>query len=107
MPYRQESGPVHSTPPMRGGEVDLGTDRNDAGRVDRGMAGVVVPLDMLQVDRIRNARHLVELAGVGPEVGEVHQALEVALEVADVDGVETHQGGEQPPVGFGNAVTNQ
>src|SRR3546814_5501759 len=71
------------------------------------MASVVVVLDVMQVHRVGDTGHLVELAGVAPQVGVVDETLPVALEVAVVDRIEAHQRGEQAPVGFGHPVAQQ
>ena len=83
-------------------EVDQRPDRHDPGRIDTAVAAVIVTLDMVEVHRLGDARHLIEIAQVIPEIGIVDDAPHVALEVAVVDRVETHQRGEQPPVGFRN-----
>src|SRR3546814_9356889 len=49
------------------------------------MAAVVVVLDVVQVDGLGDARHLVEFARVVPQVGIVAESPQVALEVAVVD----------------------
>src|SRR3546814_8443562 len=45
---------------VRGGIVDGRALRHDAARVHRGMAAVVVVLDVVQVDGLGDARHPVE-----------------------------------------------
>jgi hypothetical protein len=71
------------------------------------VAAVVVVLDVAEIDGLGDARVLVELAGVGPEVPIVDEPPEVALEVADIDGIEADQRREQPPVGLGERVAGQ
>ena len=66
------------------------------------VAAVIVPLDVVEAHGLGDAGHLVEIAQVIPEIRIVDDAPQVALEVAVVDRVETHQRGEQPPVGFGD-----
>ena len=70
-------------------------------------AHVVVALDVLHVHGLGDARHLIELAGVAPEIGIVGEVAPVALEVVVVDRIEAHQGGEGPPVGLGDAPAGQ
>jgi hypothetical protein len=71
------------------------------------VAAVVVVLDVVEVDGLGDARVLVQLARVGPQVRVVDEPPEVALEVADIDRIEADQGGEQPPVGLGEPVAEQ
>src|SRR5690606_5065135 len=54
-----------------------------------------------------DAGPLVQLAQVAGQVRVVGDAPQVALEVAVVDRVEAHQGGEQPPVRLGEAFAEQ
>ena len=49
-------------------EVLLRAERDDAGRVDRLVAGVVVALDVVEVHRLGDARRLVEFEHVSEEV---------------------------------------
>src|SRR3546814_14091304 len=65
---------------VRGGVVDGRAFRHDAARVHRGMAAVVVVLDVVQVDGLGDARHLVESARVVSQVGIVAESTPVALE---------------------------
>ena len=83
---------------MRKCEVDHGSYGNDAGGIDGAMTLVVVPLDVPQVDRVRDPGHLIELAQVTRQVRIVGDAAPVALEVAHLVGVKTQQRREQPPV---------
>ena len=71
------------------------------------MAGVVVVLDVVHVDGFGHALVLVQVTRVRPQVGIVRNPFQVALEVTHVDRVETHQGGEQPPVGLGQSASEQ
>ena len=87
---------------MRRGEVELGAERHDAGRVHLALAAVVVPLDVIDADGLGDARHLIEIAEIIRQVRVVGDAAQVALEVAVIDRVEADQRGEQPPVGFGH-----
>src|SRR5690606_14619416 len=43
----------------------------------------------------------------GPQVGVLRQALQVALEVAVIDGIEADQGREEAPVRLGDAIAHQ
>jgi hypothetical protein len=49
------------------------------------VAAVVVVLDVVEVDRRRDARNLVQLARIGPKLRVVDKAPLVAFDVADID----------------------
>src|SRR3546814_8782078 len=80
---------------------------HDAAGVHRLMASVVVVLDVMQVHCVGDTGHLVELAGVAPQVGVVDETLPVALEVAVGDRLEAYMSGEQGTGGFGHPVAQQ
>jgi len=80
-------------------EIELGPDRDDAGRIQLRQVQVVAPDEVIEVDRRGNPWRLVEVAQVRLEVVVVDQAPPVAAEQAVVDKVEAHQRGERPPVG--------
>src|SRR5690606_27474445 len=86
--------------PMRALQVQHRPQRHNAVGVDGGMTAVVMLLDVVEIHHVSNTLPLVQLAGVGPEVNVVRQPLQVALEVAVVDGIEADQGGEEAPVRF-------
>ena len=88
-------------------EIDDRPRRHDAAGVDGGVAAVVVVFDVIHVDGLGHPRDLVEVSGVAPEVGIVDDSPEVAFEVTDIDRVETDQGREEPPIGFGQGVADE
>src|SRR5258707_10234759 len=90
-----------------GGEIDRGTLRDDPCRIDRRVTGVVVPLDLIEVDGIGDARDLVQLAQIVPQIWIVDDAPQIALEVTVVNRVEADEGGEQAPISFGHARSSQ
>ena len=92
---------------MRRRIIDLRPDRHDARRVDRRVAAVIVRLDVVQVDRLGHARHLVEVAQVVRQVRIVGDPPQIALEMPDIDRIETDERREQPPVGLGDAVPDK
>ena len=71
------------------------------------MHQVVVALDVVEVDRVAEARRLEEVTGVGPEHRQLGELGAVALEVAVIDGVEAGERGEQADVGLGDRVADQ
>ena len=83
------------------------SDRHDPRRIDRLVAHVIVPGDMVEIHRLRHAGHLVELARIAPEVRIVDQPPAVALEVAVIDRVEAEERGREPPVRLGQPVAHQ
>ncbi len=87
--------------------LKVGARRDDAGRVDVALHHVVVPLDVVEVDSISEARRLEEVARVRPQHRHLAELLAVALEVAVVHGVEAHQGDEEAHVGLGDGVAHQ
>ena len=62
------------------------------------MARVIVTLDVEEVDRLGDARPMIELAEIAAQRRIVPDLPQVALEVAKIDGIEADQRGEQPPV---------
>ena len=92
---------------MRSRKIDLRTHWDNAGRIDSFVAAIVVRLDVIHVDRLGDARLLVEVAEIGGKVGVVGDAIQVALEVAYVDGIKAHYRREQAPVGLRDGVARQ
>ena len=92
---------------MRRGKIELRSERHDAAGIDLFVAAVIVPLDVIHVHGLGHARHLVEITEIVREVRIVGDPAQVAFEMADIDGVETHQRGEEPPVRFGRDVADQ
>ena len=66
-----------------------------------------MPLEVVEVYRVGDARELVDVAHVAGQVGEVFQALAVALEVPVVYRVEAYQRGEQADIGLGQTLPQQ
>ena len=85
---------------MRGGEIQFRADWNDAAWVDGLMTAVIVPADVIEVHGLGDARQLEQIPSVAPEVRIIDQSAQIAFEMAEVDGIETNQGGEETPVGF-------
>src|SRR6056297_141304 len=82
-------------------EVQVRTDGDDTLRVERVVAAVVVLRDVVHVDRLGDARELVQFLQVVPEVRVVDDAAAVALEVGVVDGVEADERDEHRDVSLG------
>ena len=56
-------------------EVEAGAFGYDAGRINRRMAVVVVPLNVVEVDSLRDTRVLVKVAQVIRQIGEIHEKI--------------------------------
>ena len=95
------------SPVVRRGEVELRSDRNDTGRVHLTLAAVVMPLDLLDADRLGDARNLIEIAHIVRQIREFVDVPPVAFEVRVIDGIEAYQSTKQPPVGLRNRIANQ
>ena len=63
--------------------------------------------DVVHVDRACHAGHLVQFPQVAWQVRIVGNAADIAFEMANVDGVEAKQGGEESPIRFGDDFANQ
>jgi hypothetical protein len=77
------------------------SDRNDAARVEPGMAHIMVVLDVQEIDGLPDIGVLVERARIVPKSGVVCERPAVALEIPVIDGIKPHQGCEQTDFGFG------
>src|SRR5260370_16195239 len=76
---------------VRRQEIKLGSDGDDAGRVDRRVASIIVPLDMREIYGRGDSCVLVEYPGVIPEIGIVDDPPKIAFEMPDIDGIEPHE----------------
>ncbi len=70
---------------MRGSIGNSRPFRNDADRVHRVMAAVVVVFDVGDVDSRRDAWMLMQIAEISREVRIVGDATEIAFEVSDIN----------------------
>src|SRR5918995_1304202 len=96
-----------SCPAVRPGEVQDRTLRHDAGGVDALVAPVVMLLYVVHIYGLSHTRLLIQVSQISPQVGIVHDAPQVALEVSVVNGVEAHERGKHAPVGLRYAVATQ
>src|SRR5260221_2060375 len=85
-------------------EVELRPDGDNARRVERRVALIIVPLDMREIDGRSDARVLVELAGIISEVRVVDEPPHIAFEMPYIDGIKAHERCEQPPIRFSQAL---
>ena len=93
--------------PVRGREVQFRPDWNNAGRVDRLVAGIVMPADMIEVYRRSNPGELKQIAGVTPEIGIIDEPAQITFEVADIDGIETDERSKETPIGLDRSVAEK
>ena len=85
---------------MRAQQVHRGTDGDNTGRIDVIMREVVMPLDVIEIYRVRNAGHLIEVFEVTGQIRVVDDAPEVAFEMSMIDGVKPDEGDKESPIGF-------
>ena len=76
---------------VRGGEVLIRAKRNDTCRIDVFVGDVVMPLDVIEVHGAGDTAGLIKVFEIAEEVGVVDDSPDVALEMAVVDGVESHE----------------
>jgi hypothetical protein len=92
---------------MRRQKIDIRTLRNDSGGVDGSVAGEIMILDVIHVDRFRYTWNLVQITRVSPQAGVLGQTFFIGLEVVVVNRIKTDQSGKQTPVGFGYPISEQ
>ncbi len=63
--------------------------------------------DMVEVDRVGNTRHLVDVTQETMQVQVIADAVLVALKVGDIDRIEANQRGPQANVRFRQAIARQ
>ena len=68
---------------------------------------VVMALDVIEVDGLAETALLKQIARVGPKMRVVDDSPQVALEVAEVDAVETHERGEETDVRLGQLAVHE
>ena len=82
-------------------------DGDNTRRVDGLVAAEIVGANMVEVDRVGNTRHLVDVAQKTMQVQVVADAVLVALKVGDIDRIEANQRGPQANVRFRQAIARQ
>ena len=76
---------------MRSREVDEGSKRDDAGRIDVTMALIIMALDMREIHCGCDLRPLVELARIAEDVRVIDDPREIAFEVTVINTVEADE----------------
>ena len=79
---------------MRFREIEQRADGNDASRINLAVCDVVVPFNVIEIDRVSDAGLLIQVHKVSLQIGIIDTALEIALEVAVINRIKTHQRAE-------------
>src|ERR1700692_1910838 len=95
---RSGRAPAPHVPGSSLSEFDLWSQGDDAGWIDRAVALVIMTFDMHQVHGLGDAGHLIKTAQVTRQFRIVRNSTQVALEVADIHRVETHQRCKETPI---------
>ena len=85
---------------MRCGEIKDRPGRDDSGGVDIRVGRVIVSFDVIEIHGLRDAGKLIEVPEVTLQIRVIDDPAEVALEVAVINDVETHERAEEAPIGF-------
>ena len=85
---------------MRSRQIEEWTERHEPRGINVLMRHVVMPLDVIEVNGIRNSGPLVEITEITMQMRIVDDATQVAFEMPDVHRVEAHERAEQPPIRF-------
>ena len=80
------------------------TNGDNARWVDGLMTAEIVGANMVKIDRLRNTRHLIDVAQKTVQVQIIADAMLVALEVGDIHRIEADQRRPQADVCFGEAI---
>jgi hypothetical protein len=84
-------------------KIEIRSERHDASGIDRIVALIIVPFDVCEIGGAGDIGILIKLAGEPPKIGVIHEASQIAFEMSHIDRIESHQGGEQTPIRFGQA----
>ena len=85
-------------------EIKRGTNRHDASGINFGMRHVIMPLDVIEVDRLSDAGQLIKVHQITLQVRVIDNAADVALKMAVINNIEPNERAEESPVGFDNAL---
>lgn len=89
---------------VRLGKINHWSDRDNACRINFGVRHVVMPLDVIEIHGVGNAWLLIQIHQIPLQVRVIDDAVQIALEMAMINDVESHQRTEKPPVRFDNAM---
>src|SRR5436190_953154 len=76
---------------VRRGEIEDRSERNDPRGIYLLMRHVIMPLDVIEVNRVRDSRLLIEIAEIPVQIRIIENAAEIAFEMPEINRVETHQ----------------
>ena len=76
-------------------------------RIDGFVAIMIMPYNVLQIDRFSHAGPLIQFAGEAPQVWIVDDPFAITLEVKVINAVKTDQCRPKPPVCFGQPIPEQ
>ena len=79
-------------------KIEQRASGDNTGWINLIVAVIVVALDMIHIDRLGHARPLIDFPHIVGKVGIICDALNIALEVAVIDCIKTHQGGKKANV---------
>ena len=77
---------------MGSAETKVGTDRDNARRVDFPMGHVIMALDVIEINGLCDTRNLIQLLQGALEVRVVDDAPNVTFEVTVLHRIEPHEG---------------
>ena len=86
------------------GQVQGGTDGNDTCRINFCVRHVVVTFDVIKVHGLGYVGVLIQVHQIALQVLVIEDAANVALKVAVIHDIESHQRAEEPPVGFDDSL---
>src|SRR5574339_583934 len=92
---------------MRSLEILVRPQRDDARRIDGAMRHIIVTLDMVEINGLRDPIILVKISQIAEEMGIVRDSPHVAFEVNIIDGIEADQRHKQAPVGFHDPLSEE
>ena len=76
-------------------------------RVNAVVAVVVMPNDVIEINRLGDTGPLVQFARKRPKVAEIDKSRPIAFEMKMIDRVKPEKRRYQPPIGFSDAVAHQ
>ena len=89
---------------MRSGEIDNRPEWNDPGGINLFMRHVVVPLDMIDADRLGDSRLLIEIEQITLQIRVIDDAPKIAFEMPVINGIEANQRAKETPIGFDHPI---
>src|ERR1700676_942687 len=89
---------------MRAREIKRGTKRNDARRINIRVRHIIMTLDVIEVDRLRDPRLLIKIHQVALQIRIIDHPPDVAFEVTVINDIETDERAKQTPIHFDDAL---